>query len=346
MSIINNRAGCVAALMAIAAWVLPGSVLANHGEGWYFAPGATYTFFDENGLEDEAGAQISVGKFINPNLSIEGTATITQADIENFSGEADVLGVGANALFFPNLEVFRDVQLFGLIGALIGEVDVNIDPVGPEEDFDAYAIQAGVGLLYQIASNGLSVRAEYKLRNSFIDDLDDSLDHVFFVGLQIPIGHRTQARPEPVIGFEPPPPVTLAPEPGNVEVLEGVNFEFDSDRLTQEARRVLDAVSLKINGNSADYLVKGHTDSQGPDNYNLGLSDRRAKAVRAYLMQQGVLGSRLKAKGYGESQPIASNDSKQGRAKNRRVELQVLESIDCIPPGPKDSVDENGCAVD
>ncbi len=71
--------------------------------------------------------------------------------------------------------------------------------------------------------------------------------------------------------------------------------------------------------------VAGHTDSVGSDEYNMGLSDRRANSVKDYLTAKGVKASRLSAHGYGESRPVASNDTDEGRAENRRVELIVLD---------------------
>jgi len=68
-------------------------------------------------------------------------------------------------------------------------------------------------------------------------------------------------------------------------------------------------------------MIKGHTDSVGSDEYNLGLSDRRANSVRQYLVNQGIDPSRLSSKGYGEAEPIAPNNTDEGRAKNRRIEF-------------------------
>ena len=71
--------------------------------------------------------------------------------------------------------------------------------------------------------------------------------------------------------------------------------------------------------------VAGHTDSMGSEAYNQGLSERRAQSVQDYLVSKGVKAQRLTAKGYGESMPVASNDTDAGRAENRRVELIVLD---------------------
>ena len=108
-------------------------------------------------------------------------------------------------------------------------------------------------------------------------------------------------------------------------ILEGVNFEFDSAKLTSDSYMVLDRVVLSLQDwPEIRVEVGGHTDSKGSDEYNRSLSDRRAKAVRDYLISRGIDRSRLEAKGYGESEPITSNDSDAGRAKNRRVELKKL----------------------
>lgn len=70
--------------------------------------------------------------------------------------------------------------------------------------------------------------------------------------------------------------------------------------------------------------MSGHTDNVGTDRYNMRLSLRRARAVRDYLVSQGISAGRLIARGYGESQPVASHDADEGRFQNRRVELNQL----------------------
>ena len=123
----------------------------------------------------------------------------------------------------------------------------------------------------------------------------------------------------------PPPTPAAAPEPPPPPkklVLEGVNFDNDSAKLRLDADEILDkaAATLKEWGD-VKVEVAGHTDSNNTDAYNLELSNRRANAVRDYLISKGVNASRLTAKGYGEANPIADNGTSEGRAKNRRVEL-------------------------
>ena len=119
----------------------------------------------------------------------------------------------------------------------------------------------------------------------------------------------------------------MAPAPdmcSGVIRLRGVEFEFDSDRLTGMSAVVLDAVvgSLRDCPN-IKVRVEGHTDSIGTDAYNQDLGLRRANAVRVFLDKGGISSSRLSARSYGESRPIATNDTDEGRALNRRVELHT-----------------------
>jgi OOP family OmpA-OmpF porin len=124
----------------------------------------------------------------------------------------------------------------------------------------------------------------------------------------------------------PPPPVAPAPVQDNCGriVLRGVNFAFDSAEIDPSSSVVLDAAAdqLKECPNVA-VRVEGHTDSVGSDSYNQGLSERRAEGVDSHLVGRGVSASRLTAVGFGESQPVASNDTDEGRALNRRVELKA-----------------------
>lgn len=121
------------------------------------------------------------------------------------------------------------------------------------------------------------------------------------------------------------PLAAAAPAPTTL-TLEGVNFDFDKSFIRQDDVTNLDqdAATLKEWGD-VKVEVAGHTDSIGTDNYNMGLSLRRANAVRDYLISKGIAAENLTAKGYGESQPVADNQTAAGRFKNRRVELVPLK---------------------
>jgi OOP family OmpA-OmpF porin len=131
---------------------------------------------------------------------------------------------------------------------------------------------------------------------------------------------------------KPPPPPAPAPAPAPAPVtdncgrivLRGVNFAFDSAEIDGASSVVLDAAADQLNEcRNVSVMVEGNTDSIGTDAYNQGLSERRAESVRSHLIGRGVSASRLTAVGYGESRPIASNDTDEGRALNRRVELKT-----------------------
>jgi outer membrane protein OmpA-like peptidoglycan-associated protein len=109
-------------------------------------------------------------------------------------------------------------------------------------------------------------------------------------------------------------------------ILRGVKFEFDSDRLTKPAEKILDDVADTLAAYpDVAVEVEGHTDSIGTDSYNLGLSERRANSVKRYLSGRGVAGSRMRPIGYGETKPIADNATPEGQEENRRVEFKVMD---------------------
>lgn len=137
----------------------------------------------------------------------------------------------------------------------------------------------------------------------------------------------------------PPPPDTgcRSPKPGepvdfngcaigDAIILRGVNFNFDKYDLTVNAKVILDQVAdALIAAKTIKVEIGGHTDSKGSDAYNAKLSDRRARAVLDYLAARGVDAGRMTSKGYGESQPIDTNETDAGREVNRRVELKIVQ---------------------
>jgi OOP family OmpA-OmpF porin len=131
--------------------------------------------------------------------------------------------------------------------------------------------------------------------------------------------------PAPVVAeAPPPPPPPPAPPVQKKIVLRGVNFDFDKSSIRADARPVLDeAINILKSQGGVAIIAEGHTDSTGSDSYNQGLSVRRANAVRDYLVAGGIEASRISTEGFGETQPVASNSTRDGRAQNRRVELKV-----------------------
>ncbi|MCE0558222.1 MULTISPECIES: OmpA family protein [unclassified Motilimonas] len=107
-----------------------------------------------------------------------------------------------------------------------------------------------------------------------------------------------------------------------VQHLPGVVFGEASAELTIEAKTILEAVASRLVRESSDVEIAGHTSSTGSDDYNMTLSQKRAESVKAFLASQGVEVSRMTAVGYGETQPVATNDTKAGQQANKRVEIR------------------------
>ncbi len=105
----------------------------------------------------------------------------------------------------------------------------------------------------------------------------------------------------------------------------GIMFDVDKSNLRPEAQtNLVDLARILNKYEDTNVLIEGHTDSTGPDEYNQGLSERRAQSVSTYLAMQNVKSGRFSVVGYGEAQPIASNETVDGRQLNRRVELAIF----------------------
>jgi outer membrane protein OmpA-like peptidoglycan-associated protein len=126
----------------------------------------------------------------------------------------------------------------------------------------------------------------------------------------------------------PPPKVEITAE--KIELKEKVNFEFAKAELLPESKKLLDEVVtiMKDHPEIEKIRIEGHTDNDASDRYNQKLSDKRAAAVREYLISQGVDGKRMESKGFGEKKPIADNKTADGREQNRRVEIHIVKRSD------------------
>ncbi|MEK6244063.1 MAG: outer membrane protein OmpA [Pseudomonadota bacterium] len=144
--------------------------------------------------------------------------------------------------------------------------------------------------------------------------------------------------PRPVVTPPPPPPpppplvpepVKPAPKPApvaeKVTLAADVLFDFDKSVIKPEGKNKLDDLAAKVRAINLEVVIAiGHTDSIGSDAYNQKLSVRRAESVKAYLVSKGIEPNRIYTEGKGEKQPVASNKTKDGRQKNRRVEIEVI----------------------
>jgi len=109
----------------------------------------------------------------------------------------------------------------------------------------------------------------------------------------------------------------------------GILFDVNKSDLRPEAQVELTKLASVLSKyDDTNILLEGHTDSDGSDEYNLTLSERRARAVQAFLAQQGVMTTRMTVMGYGESQPVADNSTTLGKQANRRVEVAIMANED------------------
>ncbi|WP_404342123.1 OmpA family protein [Pseudoalteromonas mariniglutinosa] len=121
--------------------------------------------------------------------------------------------------------------------------------------------------------------------------------------------------------------VEVVREGDNLRLVMPANITFATDQsyISSGFHNTLNAIAKVMNKYEKTYLsVAGHTDSTGKDSYNMTLSKQRAQSVKNYLVNQQILAARISTHGYGETQPIASNNSANGRAQNRRVEIQIV----------------------
>ena len=138
------------------------------------------------------------------------------------------------------------------------------------------------------------------------------------------------AKPAPPAPPAPPPAKPAEPaKPAPQSVRESVViqadalFDFDKSVLRPDGKKAIDDALAKIQGTDLEMVIAtGHTDSIGTEQYNQRLSERRAEAVKQYLVSKGIPASKITTIGKGESQPVATNKTKEGRQKNRRVDIE------------------------
>jgi len=167
---------------------------------------------------------------------------------------------------------------------------------------------------------------------------------LLLVALAFAAGCATQEAPKPAPAPEPKPAPAPAPAPAPRPVQEikpeapkpkpvaekvtfaaDVLFDFDKSVVKPEGKSKLDDLSNKVRGINLEVVIAiGHADSIGSDAYNQKLSVRRAESVKAYLVSKGIEPNRVYTEGKGEKQPVADNKTREGRAKNRRVEIEVI----------------------
>ncbi|NHZ65177.1 OmpA family protein [Massilia genomosp. 1] len=313
------------------------------------ANGAALTNFTAD--EKDVAYKLYVGKQLNQYFAVEAglfdlgkfgfKSTTTQNGTLN--GEAGFRG--ANLDLVAQVPLSQRFSVFGRAGMNYAKATTRFNgnrlfavtnPSPSERKLNA---KAGFGLEYKF-SEALALRGEverYRVNDAVGNRGDVDL---FSVGLVYKIG-RPAARPV-AAPVEPPPPAvvpTVAPaaaqppvEPAKpVPTSEKTTFSaealfaFDSAVLRPAGKASLDELLGKLQGMDTDVMITvGHTDSIGSNAYNDKLSLRRAASVKTYLVSKGVDAARVYTEGKGETQPVADNKTAEGRAKNRRVTVEVV----------------------
>lgn len=200
----------------------------------------------------------------------------------------------------------RTWPICSLIGGLVG------GGLGAIESGGWAAGGAALGIL----SGGLICYAQDGDEDG--DGVFDRRDRCADTPANTPVDHRGCQVPQY------PDSVQTEPAQSEVITLSDVLFVFNQAELTPTAKSQLDALMSQFeDADVVSIKVVGHTDSVGSDAYNQSLSERRASSVAEYLISQGVAPNKVTSEGKGESQPIADNETEEGRAKNRRVELHI-----------------------
>lgn len=319
---------------------------------WYVSPfGSFVRTGGDRSANDGWGGGMGIGKIIDKHFNVELRGFHQEMGARN--GLTSFTGGTADLQYYFQRETFSPYTVIGLGGmnscvsancgaGIIGEAGVGFS----YELHDNLSIRSDVRYRY---NNNLNAHIQ--------PGTDEFHDMVVNVGFVIPFGPKPGAKVE-VAEAEPVQPV-IAPAPAPAQdcsaldsdadgvndcndqcpstisgsevdpqgcpirlELKGVEFRLNSAELTVPARIVLDKVAKDLINypEKSDIEVQGHTSSEASDAYNLKLSQRRSQSVAKYLKSRGVT-NKLYAKGYGESQPIASNNTEEGREKNRRVEL-------------------------
>lgn len=293
---------------------------------WYIAPQGTYVWPDSNRhAGNHTGVRLDVGFQLYPAWDLEFGINDYQLNFDSpLTGSGHQTALGADGLWYF-MGRSRAFSPFGLLGA--GVADQNQSTGG--NSTNAYAT-LGLGFLSSPWAWDGAIRVSVQ-HLKYIGDGSFG-DTIASIGLQIPIGSRTE--PTQVAATQPPAslatPVEMSPELETAAVvppvieLRGVKFANDSDVILPESGPALDEAVQTLNKHpNLQVQVAGFTDDVGDAAYNVDLSHRRAEAVEKYLIDHGIATERLSAKGYGEDYPIAPNDTPEGRAENRRVELIV-----------------------
>ncbi|WP_273454850.1 OmpA family protein [Nevskia ramosa] len=327
----------------------------NRAEAWTLTPYAGgYLFDSKQDLESAPVFGLRGGYNFTENWGAElfGSYVLTESDTDsgpNVNVESNVYRFGGNLLY--HFQPTKKLVPFIAIGA--GRYNIDVPDLNRPKTNKTLA-EYGGGLKYFVGPD-FALRADIRHVLGFSPSIGN-FEYSFGVtweigGVRPAVLPIKEVVPQVCESCAPPPPRVDSDGDGvedaldkcpntpkgfrvdstgcvieQTVVLRAVNFVLDGYELTAPAKATLDEVSsILVAQPTLSLQVSGHTDSTGSDQYNQKLSQRRADSVRTYLISKNVDASRVIAKGYGESEPISSNESPEGRADNRRVEFKLLD---------------------
>jgi len=274
-------------------------------------------------MDNSLSVGLRAGYNFTKYFGLEGYAHYVPTDIENSSTNVDYLGYGLEGLFhFMPDSKFVPFFAIGVGGVHYSKATEDTT----DGKRDKITADYGVGVKYFVTEN-VALRADVRHVIPF-DGVNNDL--LYTVGLSFSFGGAkkvVEAKPEPPAPVEEVKPAPVVEE-AKPEIIEKgrttLNVEFDFDKATIKKgyyKDIDDLVTVMKQYPDVNIEIDGHTDSIGTAAYNKKLSQKRAEAIKKYMVEKGgIAADRLTAKGYGEEKPIASNKTKEGRQKNRRVE--------------------------
>ena len=295
--------------------------------------------------EKDVGFKLFAGKHINRYLAVEGgyfdlgDFSYTTRTVQGGTLTGDVRIRGINADLIGKLPVSQRFMLFARAGMAYVKADTDfsgsrVNEAAPAEHNEGkWKPHFGVGAEMSLSQKlSLRLEAERVRTRDFLSD--NGKADLYSLALVYKLGNPAPApvyvappAPAPVEAAPAPAPVEPAPVPTSEKVSFAAEalFDFDKAIVKPEGKAALDDLLNKLQGMNTEVMVTvGHTDSIGTDAYNQKLSLRRAEAVKAYIVSKGVDQSRVYTEGKGETQPVADNSTSEGRAKNRRVTVEVV----------------------
>lgn len=296
----------------------------------------------------DLGYKVFIGKKFNRYFAIEGG----YFDLGKFGFQANTSGNGSGVLrgetkfrgvnldLIGHLPLTERLSALARIGGQYGRSTATfsgnrlnaVTAPNPEKE-EKFQAKVGLGLQYQL-NDAWAVRGEverYRLRDPLGNRGEMDLASISLIRAFGRPAARMIPAPAPVAAPQEVQPVApiveAAPQPVSEKVSFAAEALFDFDRalVKPEGKAALDDLMRRLQGMDTEVMIAvGHTDSVGSDAYNQKLSLRRADAVKAYLVSKGLDQARLYTEGKGETQPIADNATAEGRARNRRVVIEVV----------------------